>query len=190
MKQPHRKRVFGAKPATMVSPTDHPNVPIDLHHSPAKLAIWGFGCVAFVILSIWIIVSGGIEADYRGRGAALVHWMGPHGTLALVGLVGTSCAVLSAAYLRLLIDAERLAASATPAGLAINGIWGRKSYDWKDVAAIHSHVVRPRSKEIVFIKIEQVEGRDQLVPTGTIDGGRGTVEAWIQDTQIYLATFR
>jgi hypothetical protein len=182
-----RQRVFGAKPAAIQRQTLIRAVaPSELHHNGGRLLAWAAISAVFVIASLWAVTAGGFGADYRGRDAVLVHLLGPQGMVLLFALCGLGCALLGAAYLRLLVSKDRLAARAAPDGLAINGVWGRKFYIWRDVVAVRLHVTRPRSREIVFIRIERADGGSQLVSTNTIEGGRAVVESWIQDVQSFL----
>jgi hypothetical protein len=181
------QRVFGAKPAAIRRQAIIQAVaPSELHHSGGRLLAWAAISAVFVIASLWAIAAGGFGADYHGRDALLVHLLGPQGMILLFVLCGLSCALLGAAYLRLLVSKDRLAARATADGLAINGVWGRKFYAWRDVVAVRLHITRPRSREIVFIRIESVDGGSQLISTNTIEGGRAVVESWIQDVQSFL----
>jgi hypothetical protein len=182
-----RQRVFGAKPAAIPRKAAIRAVaPAELHHDRGRLLAWAAISAVFVIASSWAVAAGGLGADYHGPDAVFVHLLGPQGMILLFALCGLSCALLGAAYLRLFVSADRVAARATSDGLTINGVWGRKFYVWRDVVAIRLHITRPRSREIVFISIERVDGGSQLVPTNTIEGGRVEVERWTQQVQSFL----
>lgn len=182
-----RQRVFGAKPAAIQRRAITRAVaPAELHHSGGRLLAWAAISAVFVIASLWAITAGGFGADYHGRDAIVVHLLGPQGMILLFALCGLSCTLLGAAYLRLFVSKDRLALRATPDGLAINGVWGRKFYVWRDIVAVRLHITRSRSREILFIRIERVDGGSQLMSTNTIEGGRAVVESWIQDVQSFL----
>jgi hypothetical protein len=187
MNSPSRQRVFGTKPVAISRQATTQAVgPAELHHDGGKLISWAACSVVFAVAFFWTVAAGGVGADYHGPGAFLVHLMGPWGVTLFFALCGISCTALAAAYLRLLISGDRLAVRATPDGVATNGAWGRRSYAWRDIIAIGIHVTKPRSREIVFIRIDRFEGGSQMVSTSTIEGGRGEAERWIQQVQFYL----
>jgi hypothetical protein len=182
-----RQRVFGAKPAAIPRRVIiRAAAASELHHNGGRLLAWTAISAVFVIASAWAVAAGGFGATYHGRDAILVHLLGPRGMTLLFALCGLSCALLGAAYLRLLVSKDRLAVRATSDGLVINGVWGRKFYIWRDIVAVRLHSTRPRSREIVFIRIERADVGSQLVSTNTIQGGRMEVESWIQNVQSFL----
>ena len=187
MNAPPRQRVFGAKSVAISRQAITQTLgPVELRHDGGKLVCWSVLSIMFAVTSVWIVAAGGLGASPLGRGSLLGHLMGPRGMTVLSAFCGICCVLLASAYLRLLVSRDRLAARATSEGLAINGVWGRKSYAWRDIIAVRLHVTKPWSREIVFIRIERFDGGSQLVSINTIEGARGGVEKWIQQVQSYL----
>lgn len=187
MSAPSRQRIFGAKPAVDARRRPVPAAaPAELHHNSGKLISWSAFSAIFAAASLWAVATGGSAADHPGRGALVVQLLGPQGLILLFSICGLGSALLCGAYLRLLLSRNRLAASATAGGLVVNGVWGRGFYAWRDVVAVRLHISKPRSREIVFISIDRLDGGFRMVSTNTVAGGRAEVETWIQQVQSFL----